>query len=92
MTVKRSVENYLAYVAEHFPVVVITGARQVGKSTLIKKFAKERGGISYVTLDYPVLRNLAKTDPELFLQKYEPPILVEEAVIKLLMQILYFKI
>ena len=92
MTVKRSVEKYLAYVAEHFPVVVITGARQVGKSTLIKKIAEERGGISYVTLDYPVLRNLAKTDPELFLQKYEPPILVEEAVIKLLMQILYFKI
>lgn len=78
MTVKRSVENYLAYVAEHFPVVVITGARQVGKSTLIKKFAEERGGISYVTLDYPVLRNLAKTDPELFLQKYEPPVIIDE--------------
>ena len=44
MTVKRSVEKYLAYVAEHFPVVVITGARQVGKSTLIKNLPKKEEG------------------------------------------------
>lgn len=62
----------------HFPAVVITGARQTGKSTLIKEFAEEKGGIQYVTLDYPVLRNLARTDPELFLQQYTSPVIIDE--------------
>ena len=78
MVILRKSMDYLKYLSEHFPVVVITGARQVGKSTLIKEFASSKGGIQYVTLDYPALRNLARTDPELFLQQYLSPVIIDE--------------
>lgn len=79
MALKRTAGTYLKYLSEHFPAVVITGARQVGKTTLIKEFASiSESEIRYVTLDYPVLRNLAKSDPELFLQQYEAPVIIDE--------------
>lgn len=78
MPYERSAKSYLKYLSEHFPAVVITGARQVGKSTLVKEFTGEKGGIQYVTLDYPVLRQLARSDPELFLQQYQPPVVIDE--------------
>ena len=78
MPYKRTGKAHLKYLSQHFPAVVVTGARQVGKSTLIKEFAKEKGGLEYVTLDYPALRNLARTDPELFLQRYTPPVIIDE--------------
>jgi hypothetical protein len=63
-------------VSKHFPVLLITGPRQVGKTTLLRRLSeKER---QYVTLDNPMVRNLAISDPELFLQRYEPPILIDE--------------
>ena len=54
------------------------GPRQTGKTTLIKEFAADIGGVQYVTLDYPVLRHLAQSDPELFLQQYKPPVIIDE--------------
>ena len=75
MYISRKVESNLQYLSEHFPVVVITGARQTGKTTLIKETVKNA---AYVTLDYPRIRELAKTDPELFLQQYEPPVIIDE--------------
>ncbi|HAM79031.1 MAG TPA: ATPase [Treponema sp.] len=78
MYIKRSVKKHLDYLSRHFPAVVITGARQTGKSTLVKEFAAEKGRLSYVTLDYPFLRNLARTDPEIFLQQYKPPVIIDE--------------
>jgi len=65
----------LEYLSKHFPVVVITGARQTGKTTLIKNVKKDA---AYITLDYPRIRELAKTDPELFLQQYQPPLIIDE--------------
>ncbi len=79
MAIKRTAGIYLRYLSEHFPAVVITGARQVGKTTLVKELASDsEAEIGYVTLDYPVLRYLAKSDPELFLQQYEPPVIIDE--------------
>ena len=78
MAYERSGKAYLKYLSEHFPAVVITGARQTGKTTLIKEFAADIGGGQYVTLDYPVLRHLAQSDPELFLQQYKPPVIIDE--------------
>lgn len=43
MPFNRSSKSYLTYLSEHFPAVVITGARQVGKSTLVKEFALQKG-------------------------------------------------
>ena len=78
MAYERSGKAYLKYLSEHFPAVVITGARQTGKTTLIKEFAADIGGVQYVTLDYPILRHLAQSDPELFLQQYKPPVIIDE--------------
>ena len=78
MYYKRSLEKRVFELAQHFPVVLVCGARQVGKTTLLKKIAEDNGQIQYVTLDHPRIRNLAKTDPELFLQQYAAPIIIDE--------------
>ena len=76
--IRRTIEKHLLYLSQHFPVVVVTGARQTGKTTLIKQTFNHIEGIKYVTLDYPMLRNLAKIDPELFLQQYPAPVIIDE--------------
>ena len=78
MYIHRSLENRIEYLAEHFPVVLVCGARQVGKTTLLKRIAEKNGNIQYVTLDYPRIRQLAKEDPELFLQQYSAPLVIDE--------------
>lgn len=78
MYINRIMEAKLRYLAEHFPVVIVCGARQVGKTTLLQQIKKENDRIQYVTLDYPRIRSLAKEDPELFLQQYQPPLIIDE--------------
>lgn len=62
--------------SREFPVLLLTGARQVGKTTFLRH-VRERDR-RYVTLDDPVIRNLATDDPALFLERYEPPVLIDE--------------
>ena len=80
--IKRAAENTIAQVTKMFPVLLVTGSRQVGKTTLLQKLAEEQRetGIKrkYVTLDDPDARYLAKRDPGLFLQRYSPPVLIDE--------------
>ena len=78
MYITRALEERVKNLAKHFPVVMVCGARQVGKTTLLKKTAEDDTDISYVTLDYPRIRQLAKEDPELFLQQYTPPLIIDE--------------
>ena len=78
MYIHRNLEDRVKYMADHFPVVLLCGARQVGKTTLLKKIADENKEIQYVTLDYPRIRQLAKEDPELFLQQYSAPLIIDE--------------
>lgn len=78
MYIERKIERQLAYLSEHFPCVVVAGARQTGKTTLIKNMFGKKDGVSYVTLDYPRIRELARTDPELFLQQYPAPVIIDE--------------
>ena len=75
---KRAIEDKIEYMSKHFPVVLVCGARQIGKTTVLKHFADKKGGINYVTLDYPRVRQLAKEDPELFLQQYPTPLIIDE--------------
>lgn len=57
-------------------VVLVTGSRQVGKTTLLKELKeKER---NYVSLDDLNLRTLANEDPKLFMETYTPPIIIDE--------------
>ena len=76
--IKRNLENVVSQVTKEYPVVLVTGPRQVGKTTMLQKLMEgtERG---YVTLDDLNERNIAKTDPELFLQLHKPPVLIDEA-------------
>lgn len=77
MYYRRSIEDTARRISATFPVLLITGPRQVGKTTLIQKLA-EGTNRRYVTLDNPTIRNLAKTEPELFLQRYAPPVAIDE--------------
>jgi len=62
--------------ADQFPVVLLTGPRQVGKTTFLQHVCEK--GRRYVTLDDPTLRTLASEDPSLFLGRFKPPVLIDE--------------
>jgi len=72
----RTIEPTLRSISESFPVLLLTGPRQVGKTTLLNKMAE--GNRRVVSLDSPTVRALAKNEPELFLQRYAPPVLIDE--------------
>lgn len=61
-----------------FKAILVTGARQVGKTTMLKHLA-EGTGRTFVSMDDSRNRELAKNDPHLFFQMYKPPILIDEA-------------
>ena len=75
--IHRSLEKIVLEVSKEYPVVLVTGPRQVGKTTMLQKLM-EKTNRSYISLDDLNDRNLAKTDPELFLQLHKPPILIDE--------------
>jgi hypothetical protein len=73
---KRTLLNAVTQVSKTFPVLLVTGPRQVGKTTLLEMCAKKNR--KYVSLDDLEQRELAKKDPALFLQKNPPPIIIDE--------------
>ena len=77
MYIKRALETVVRRYSRYFKVVLVIGPRQVGKTTMLKHLMEEdeRAGISrsYVTLDNTAIRQAAKEDPALFLQRYRPP-------------------
>lgn len=75
--ISRNLETVVKQITSEYPVVLVTGPRQVGKTTMLQKLMEgtDRG---YVTLDDLNERSIAKTDPELFLQLHKPPILIDE--------------
>lgn len=75
--IKRSLERKFLKMSETFKVVMVTGARQVGKSTMLKHLAEDTGRV-YVSMDDADLRELANNDPKLFFQMYQPPVLIDE--------------
>lgn len=80
--IRRAAEDTIMQISEMFPVLLVTGPRQVGKTTLLQMLSdmqREKGiERKYVTLDDPDVRYLAKRDPALFLQRYTPPVLIDE--------------
>ena len=75
MYINRTLENHINKISSQFKVILVTGARQVGKSTLLKHCDNER---NYVTLDDYRERELAINDPELFLQRHKAPLIIDE--------------
>ncbi len=80
--IKRAAEDTILRLSKMFPVLLVTGPRQVGKTTLMQNLSDVQRNMGverkYVTLDDPDIRYLAKQDPALFLQRYSPPVLIDE--------------
>lgn len=75
MYIERTLEKQVLKLTKQFKVLLVTGARQVGKSTLLKHCDKNR---NYVTLDDYKVREMAINEPELFLQRYKTPLIIDE--------------
>jgi hypothetical protein len=75
MIVERTLTKTLLQASKSFPIVLLTGPRQIGKTTLLEACAQGR---NYVTLDNLEDRALAKNDPALFLQRYKAPLIIDE--------------
>ncbi|MBQ7646800.1 MAG: ATP-binding protein [Clostridia bacterium] len=75
--IERELERKFKEADAFFKAVLVTGARQVGKSTMLKHLA-EKQNRTVVTMDNDLARELAKSDPVLFFQTYKPPILIDE--------------
>lgn len=74
--IKRDLEDKILSLSEDYSCLLITGLRQVGKTTVLRRLmTPER---SYVTLDDFEERRMAKNDPALFLQVHDIPIFIDE--------------
>lgn len=73
--IKRKIEPKLSQAAKTFKAVLVTGARQVGKSTLLKK---QFSGYRYVSLDDPFLEAQAKDSGDMFMMLNRPPVIYDE--------------
>lgn len=75
MYIVRTSQDIITNLSKQFKVVVVVGARQVGKSTLLKHCDKNR---NYVSLDDLSERELAINEPKLFLENHKPPLIIDE--------------
>lgn len=79
MYITRHMEKPVMDLNEQYPVLLLTGPRQVGKTTMLEHLIEVEGKWrKKVSLDDLTLRELAKTDPKMFFQLYQPPLLIDE--------------
>ncbi|MDR2493586.1 MAG: ATP-binding protein [Coriobacteriales bacterium] len=74
--IRRDIESIVLTAAQSYAALIVTGPRQVGKSTTLRHLADPRRTL--VTLDDLESRQLAQSDPELFLSLHKPPVLIDE--------------
>ena len=75
MYIKRHITPFIKKLLAQFPAILLSGARQSGKSTLLQK---NFPNYTYVTLDDLQARDMARTDPLLFLDFYKAPVIIDE--------------
>lgn len=75
--IQRTIKKVLVESIKHRPITLVTGARQVGKSTLCYEL-KEELGFDYVSLDDTRDRMAAITDPWAFIAAHKLPLIVDE--------------
>jgi len=73
---ERTLSKTLQSISKGFPVILLTGPRQVGKTTLLKNLSSAKR--KFVSLDDLEERKLAQTDPAGFLQKHKIPLIIDE--------------
>lgn len=76
MELERTIASKVEELHRVFPCVMVTGARQVGKSTLLKSLLPE--GMNYITLDDELMLSRAKDDPAGFLEEMGRPLCIDE--------------
>ena len=76
MYIPRSLESYFRKASTQSPVMLVTGARQVGKTTFLQQLQEEDR--TYVSLDDPRVLELARSDPALFMQRFSGQVLIDE--------------
>ncbi|MGE4572617.1 MAG: ATP-binding protein [Candidatus Izemoplasmatales bacterium] len=76
MYIRRHIEDKIIKSLEMFKVILITGPRQVGKTTTLKQLFKNK--YDYVTLDDINELEVAKTDPKLFFMNHSLPLIIDE--------------
>lgn len=76
MFIERTLKRYFLEMSSFFPVMLLTGPRQVGKTTFLTQIAEPER--EYVTLDDVLLCEFARNDPKGFLERYKPPVLIDE--------------
>src|SRR5689334_13070201 len=75
MFLSRLVERRFSLLATHMPIVVVSGARQVGKTTLLRTLLPD---VPYVVFDPITDVESARADPDLFLDNRRPPVILDE--------------
>ena len=75
MYVFRHIERAIERTAKMFGAVIVTGPRQIGKTTLLRNAV---GNITYVTLDDPIILQSAATETGTFFKDHPPPVIVDE--------------
>ena len=73
---RRSIEQVINEYKEQFPILLLTGPRQVGKSTLFKELF--RAEYKYFSLDDPILKEQIVNDPRLFLKNNSEKLIIDE--------------
>lgn len=77
--IQRTMEPLIRSLMQEYSAILITGPRQVGKSTLLQHIlGQENQSISQVTLHDLTERQLAISDPAMFFQLHQPPVLIDE--------------
>lgn len=76
--INRFIQNVIEDNMMHFPVVLLTGPRQVGKSTILYNSFLPKG-FSYISLDDQLELMMAKNDPRNFLEAHPYPLIINEA-------------
>lgn len=73
---QRTLTKTIKEISKSFPVLLLTGPRQVGKTTLFEMCSTQK--MQYVTLDDLDARQMAQDDPGLFIQTYKTPLIIDE--------------
>jgi len=73
---RRSIEQVINEYKEQFPILLLTGPRQVGKSTLFKELFQSE--YKYFSLDDPILKEQLINDPRLFLKNNPEKLIIDE--------------
>lgn len=77
--IKRDMEALVVQTAYEYPAILVTGPRQVGKTTMLEHIIEQHDlPHEKVTLDDLSSRSLAKNDPAMFFQLHRPPVLIDE--------------